>query len=69
MGQSIRYQTYTPAGDVIVISICLVMMILIVYSYIKQTKSYRIFLTVMGLVMLAAYANILLHALARSHAS
>lgn len=49
---------YTPVGDLIVVSICFVMLILLAFSYNSTTKSFMIFLGIIGSLIMAAYANV-----------
>ena len=49
---------YTPVGDLAVVSICLVMIILIIFSYVRKTRSFRIFLGIIGLLILSAYVDV-----------
>ena len=49
---------YTPVGDLAVVSICLVMVILIMFSYVRKTHSFKIFLGIIGLLILAANVNV-----------
>lgn len=53
---------YARFGDVGVIILCIVVFILLGTSYVVRTKSYRIFSSIVGLVMLAAVFNIGLNA-------
>ena len=56
--QSSFYANYTPVGDLVTVSVCFVMLILLFCSFIKRTKSYKIFLATIGFLMLAAYSNV-----------
>ena len=49
---------YTPVGDLAVVSICLVMIILIIFSYVRKTRRFRIFLGIIVLLILAAYVDV-----------
>ena len=49
---------YSRMGDVGVIGICIVIFILIGTSYVVRSKSFRIFSAIVGLILLAAIANI-----------
>ncbi|MBR0410060.1 MAG: EAL domain-containing protein [Eubacterium sp.] len=49
---------YTPVGDLIVSSVCLVMIVLLFFSYNRHTRSFRIFLALIGLLILAANTNV-----------
>ena len=59
----ISFDNYTSAGDVAVIAICLVMVILLVTSYISRTSSFRIFISIVSSLVLAALVNMLYHRL------
>ena len=49
---------YSRMGDVAVIAVCCVIFILIGASYIVREKSFRIFASIVGFIVLAAIANI-----------
>jgi len=49
---------YTPVGDLAVVSICVVMIVLIIFSYVRKTRSFRIFLGIIGLLILAANVDV-----------
>ena len=57
----LSFDNYTPAGDVAVIAVCLVMVILLMTSYVSRTRSFRIFMAIIGLLVVAAGVNILYH--------
>ena len=50
--QSGFYDNYTPVGDLVTVSVCLVMLILLFCSFIKRTKLYKIFLAIIGFLLL-----------------
>ena len=52
------FDNYMFAGDVGVIAVCFVMLILLTTSFVSRTRSLRIFLSVIGLLILAASANL-----------
>ena len=53
------YQTgYSPVGDLVVAAIGYVMIILMIFSYINKTRAFRIFLSTVVLVMLAAMTDV-----------
>ena len=54
---------YTAAGDVAVIAICAVIVILLNTSYVSRTRSFRMFMTIIVSLVLAAAVNILYHGL------
>ena len=61
MTHSTYVSNYTPVGDLIVVSICYVMLILMVFSYINKTRAFRIFFATVALVFLAALTNVGFH--------
>ena len=56
--------TYYPVGDLIVVSICIVMLVLMFFSYNRKSRSFRIFLGIIGLLILAADSNVTFNMLA-----
>lgn len=61
---TISFTTYSPAADIVVASICLVMIVLVISSYISRTRSFRLFLIMVGLVLVAACTDISFYMLA-----
>ena len=59
----IHFANYSPAADIVVTAICFVMIILAVFSYINKTRSSKLFLTMVGLVLGAAWSDILFYVL------
>lgn len=57
---------YSPVGDLTVVSICFVMIVLILFSYIKRSRSFRIFLSLLGVLMFAAYSSVAFNMFAQS---
>ena len=57
--------SYYPVGDLVVVSICLVMVVLMLFSYNRKSRSFRIFLGIIGLLIVSADTsvafNMLLH--------
>ena len=51
--------TFSPVGNITVVTICFVMIILILFSYIRRSHSFRIFLSLVAFLVLAALADIL----------
>ncbi len=49
---------YSPIGDLVTIAICWVLFILMFCSYIRRTRSFRIFLFILGFLLLAANASV-----------
>ncbi len=60
----ILLDNYTPAADIVVTAICFVMIILLAVSYISRTRSSVLFLSMVGLVLAAAWADILFYTVA-----
>lgn len=58
MNRHINISGYTPVGDLAVVSICLVMIILIIFSYVRKTRSFKIFLGIIALLVLAANVDV-----------
>ena len=52
--QSSFYGSYTPVGDLVTIAVCFVILILLFCSFIKRTRSFRIFLMIVGLLLVSA---------------
>ena len=61
MERSVHVSNYTPVGDLIVVSICYVLLILMIFSYINKTRAFRIFFATVGLVFLAALTDVGYH--------
>lgn len=57
---------YYPVADLTVISICFVMIVLILSSYIRKTRSFGVFLSLIGTVMLAAFSSVSFNMFAQS---
>ena len=55
---------YTPVGDLVTISVCYVMLVLMFFSYNKDNRSFRIFLSIVVMLLAAAHTNIVVHILA-----
>ena len=64
MSQQIHFSSYTPAADIVVTAICLVMIILVAFSYIGRTRSFKLFVSMVWLLLSAAWADILFYTLA-----
>ena len=62
MDNYITFSTYSPAADIVVMAVCLVMVILIYFSYVSRTRSFRLFLETVCLVFLSATIDILFYA-------
>ena len=61
MGQQIYFDNYTAVGDIIVLSVCAVIGVLIATSFVAKTKSYTLFKSMVVYLALSALANIVLH--------
>ena len=55
------YDNYNRMGDVGVVAICVVIFILLMSSYVKRTRSFRIFACLLGVLFEAAVLNIGYH--------
>ena len=64
MGQTgieLYFEKYSPVGDVAVMATCLLIVALVVTSYVKKTKSYKIFLNLIFYLFAAAFVNLWCH--------
>lgn len=68
MNQFIRFSNYSPAADIVVSAVCLVAVVLVVFSNISRTKSFKMFLTIVNLVLLSAWTDMLFYSLAATPA-
>lgn len=59
------FENYTRTGDFAVIAICTVMIVLLFTSYVSRTKSFRIFSSIIAVLILAALVNIFYHEMVR----
>ena len=57
----VGFDNYSILGDTAVITVCLTMIILLWTSYVSRTPSFRIFMTIIGQLMVAAIINITYH--------
>ena len=64
MGRFVYASNYSPTGDLVVVAVCVVMLILMLFSYVRRTRSFKIFLGIIGLVILAANADVAFNMLA-----
>lgn len=58
MGRLLNATNYSPIGDLVVVSVCVVMLILMLFSYVRRTRAFKIFLGIVGLVILSALADV-----------
>ncbi|SEP63082.1 EAL domain, c-di-GMP-specific phosphodiesterase class I (or its enzymatically inactive variant) [Lachnospiraceae bacterium NE2001] len=61
MGQNLYFDDFTPAADIVVIATCLVIIVLVAFSYVPKTKAFGIFLSIVGWLMLAAFSDVIYH--------
>ncbi len=64
----IRYSdfaNYSPVGDLTVASICYVMIILMFYSYIRKSRSFKVFLGIVGLIIFATVTDVTFYMVAK----
>ena len=60
MGQ-LYFDNYSPVGDIIVVSICVVFLILVLTSYVTKTNNFKIFLCIVGCLVFASLSEVLYH--------
>ena len=60
----IHYANYSPAADIVVVAICFVMIVLVVFSNISRTRSFKLFISMIGLVLGAAWTDITFYTIA-----
>ncbi len=63
MTRAVYVSNYTPVGDLIVVSICYVMLVLMLFSYINKNHSFKVFFSTVLLVMAAALTDVIYHKL------
>ena len=59
----IGFDGYSPAGDVAVIATCAVIVILLTTSFVNRNRGFRIFMCIVGILVVASFANIAYHGL------
>ena len=64
MGNHFKFSNYSPQADIVDAGICLVMAILVVFSYLSRERKSRLFLSMVALVFTAACADITFYILA-----
>ena len=57
---------YSPIGDLTIISICYVIIILLIFSYVRKNRSYKIFVVIIGFLMASAIADVASYSLMKS---
>ena len=60
-GNPIYLNNYTPAADIATISVCLVIYVLLFFSYTRKSTSYRVFLSIIPTLIVACMADIGFH--------
>ncbi len=53
-----RFSGYSPVGDILVTAVCIVLLILMLFSYIKRNRAFKIFAAILCTLVLAAYTDI-----------
>ena len=61
MWNSAMMEHYDPSSEITVLAVCLVMLLLLAVSFKVRMKSFRIFVSMLGLLMLATSADLMLH--------
>ena len=61
--------SYSPVGDIAVMAMCVVIVIMLLTSYVSRTRSFHIFLSIVGLLAMASAVNIAYHTLLPTAAS
>ena len=64
MIHQLRFAGYSPIGDLTASAVCWVMLILIHFSYTNKTRSFRVFLSLIGLIIAAAITNVFTYTVA-----
>ncbi len=64
MGKYIDFSNYTPAADIVVTAVCLVMIVLVSFSYIKRNRNSQLFLKIVILLLIAAWVDITFYMIA-----
>lgn len=65
MAQRLYSASYYPVGDLLVVSICFVMLVLMAFSYNRKSRSFRLFLGLIGLLIVSADVNVTFNMMAR----
>ena len=64
MGQAVRltyYDNYMPVGDIVTIAICMIMIVLVATSYVKKTRTFSVFISLIICILIAAFADMIQH--------
>ncbi len=59
--QGLYFDDYSPIGDILVIAVCAVMIILVAASYVNNTRTFRMFLSMVILLTLGAVSDLIYH--------
>ena len=62
--KNIYLDQYTPVGDQTVLAVCLVIIVLLIFSYVSRTRSYMVFCVIVGFLIAASISDIMYHTLA-----
>ena len=60
-GSLVFFDNYSPVGDIVVIAVSVVMTVLILASYVKKTRSFVIFLSMIFVLFVSSLSNIFYH--------
>lgn len=55
---SALFERFSPAGDLTVVAVCIVMVILMFFSYVSRGRSLHLFLSIIAMVVLAAMTDV-----------
>ena len=55
------FDNFSPVGDIVVFSMCIVVVILVMTSYVTRNRNFAIFLNIIGFLFLASLFDILYH--------
>ena len=61
MERFMRLEQYDPSSEITVLAVCFVMFILLLVSFKVRMKSFRIFASMLGMLVLATCADLMLH--------
>lgn len=63
----LQTETYTPVGDILVLAVSYVMLILLFFSFKVRTKAFKVFLSLVAVLIASACTNIIFHHLSSNH--
>ena len=61
MTTAVQTEHYSPVGDMLVLSVCYVLLVLLFFSFKVRNKSFKVFLSLVVTLVISAYANIIFH--------